>query len=139
MKTPSAALAKPKPVSSGLFVSLAKLKSALERQRVALVQVLLLQAVVAVEAGLHRVAADDLRQADRHVLRRVGVEERRIRAGSAARVPMRLPHGNVGASSARPFTKNGGATSSITGWLYDPSGRMLAFGIQLRQPAAGPC
>ena len=109
---------------------------ALERQRVALVQVLLLQAVIAVEADLRRVRAEDLRQADRDVLRRVGVEERRVREGSAAACRCGCPTGtSAPAGRGRP-EKNGGATSSITCWLYEPSGRMFASGNSSGAPTA---
>ena len=135
MKTPTAALAKPNPVSSGIVRVVGEAELSLERQRVALVQVLLLPAVVAVEARLHRVAAQQLRDADRHVLRGIGIQKRGIRQVWRRACRYGLPHGNVGASSARPLTKNGGATSSITDRLYEPSGSMFAFGIQLRKRA----
>ena len=76
--------------------------------------VLRLEAVVVVEAGLDRVAARDLRQADGDVLRPVDVQPARDSAGCGGAAPMRLPQAKTGGRLILVPSQNGGFTSSMT-------------------------
>ena len=87
---PIAALAKPNDVSSGLVPTASCWK--LSVPNALLPDLLGLVAVRVVEAGLDRVAAHDLGQADRDVLGRVDVEPAGEPDASAARSATRLPH-----------------------------------------------
>ena len=70
----------PKPESSGLLLSFPKLTRALERERAERdgAEVLQLHAVLRLVSDLERVRSPQLRQADRHVVRVLHAEKRRI-------------------------------------------------------------
>ncbi len=108
-RRPVAAFAKPKVRVERVVRVVAEVHEALEAGCVAGAGVLRLEAVVVVEAALERVAAGDLRQADRDVLRPVDVQPagialvRRRRADAVAPAedrrqvePRAVPEGRLG-------------------------------------------